>query len=160
MKLPEGMKKILKHFLRYLTALRVGENKRNSNNNLDLPCKRSYRYSTYLGLLQALFCSICETQSWGDKNKFSKSSSLRPYSPPFSLVPRGVPCDHIFARKRPLTSSIDRTILDWQKKSSTVRKILARKKFFNRQRKFSIDKKNSRSTKKFSIGKKILDRQN
>ena len=37
MKLPEGMKKILKHFLRYLTALRVGENKRNSNNNLDLP---------------------------------------------------------------------------------------------------------------------------
>ncbi|RMX46467.1 hypothetical protein pdam_00017819 [Pocillopora damicornis] len=37
MKLPEGMKKILKHFLQYLTALRVGKNKRNSNNNLDLP---------------------------------------------------------------------------------------------------------------------------
>ena len=37
MKLPEGMKKILKHFLQYLTALKVGKNKRNSNNNLDLP---------------------------------------------------------------------------------------------------------------------------
>lgn len=92
---------------------------------------------------------------------------------PFSLVPCDVLCDHILARKRPLTSLIDRTILDRRKKildhqeNSRSKKnfsidkiILDRQKISRSAKTSSIDKKILDRQKKFSIGKKILDRQN
>ena len=73
-----------------------------------------------------------------------------------------------FGAKRPMTSSIDRTILDWQKKildlqensrsslKFSLTKYFSIGKIFLDRRKNSIDKIISRSTKKFSTSKKIV----
>ena len=83
---PRGMKKILKHFLRYLTALRVGENKRNSNNNLDLPFQAVVQVLDIPGVIT------------GTVLFYFRNTVLRRQK-------CDVSCDHILARKRPLTPS-------------------------------------------------------